>query len=313
MAADPLPSKPSGLATLAKRISVWTTNCLLTLLVLVAGLGFGRQVLKWWTADRSPPRNSVVGLPTDGLGDPMQLHTIQFGDSSWSLRRQSITDDKQRAIERLRAACREVLLHIDRPEEKPAASEDKFLRFLSNSKPADEGPGKWRLYEFHEALPMAVGVARPAPTAAGQSAEAEPNLVRSGYRVVVWGVAVPIGTEGWALYTFQPGVPSLEAGSRLTDIPLPPGGRKGLSLRAAGGGGLVAFHGPNHPQEWKHFYDDWFRSQAWQTVVDWQSAGAAWCAKFAPPDGNGSVDVRFGPDDRGSLSGLLMITPPEAK
>jgi hypothetical protein len=84
-------------------------------------------------------------------------------------------------------------------------------------------------------------------------------------------------------------------------------------LRAAGGAGLVAFHGPNHPQDWKRFYDDWFRRQAWRTVTDWQPAGAAWYAKFAATDGGGAVDVRFGPDGRGGLSGLLMMTPPEAK
>ena len=46
-----LTSKPPGFAGLAKRISAWTTRGLLTLMVLVAGLGFGRQVLKWWAAD----------------------------------------------------------------------------------------------------------------------------------------------------------------------------------------------------------------------------------------------------------------------
>jgi len=81
-------------------------------------------------------------------------------------------------------------------------------------------------------------------------------------------------------------------------------------LQAAGGAGLIAFSGPNQPQQWKHFYDDWFRRQGWQTATDWQVVGQAWYAKFLAKGGNGAIDVRFGPDGRGGLNGLMMITPP---
>jgi hypothetical protein len=197
MVADSPPSTPPGFATLAKRISSWTTNSLLTLLVLVAGLGFGRQVLKWWKADASPRGAAGAISPGDGFGDPMRLHTVQFGDSSWSLRRQSIIGDKQSAVEQLRAACCEMLkTHVPAtpgsplptnlrsvPGEGPGAkaeSEDKFLALLSRSNPVEEEPGKWRVYEFHEAFPMAVGVARVGETAAARPAETSSNLAQSG-------------------------------------------------------------------------------------------------------------------------------------
>ena len=344
MPADSLPSKPPGFATLAKRISVWTTNSLLTLLILVAGLGFGRQVLKWWAADASPrPAGSAITLPGGDLGDPAQLHTIQFGDASWSLSRQSVAGDKQSVIERLRAACRDVLKTMPQPAVgEPSPSEEKFLAFLSDSKPVAESPGQWRVYEFSEAFPMAVGLGRAgvgstphAPREASDvtrsvtstgsdvtrsvtsttstgNVAAGANLARAGYRVVLWAVAMPAGAGGWTICCFEPNAPSLAGASGLIQVPLPPGSRRGLSLRA-GGSGITAFDGPYHPEDWKRFFDDWFRSQAWRTVTDWQSSGSAWYAKFAAADGRGAVDIRFGPDGRGGLSGLLMMAPPETK
>ena len=50
-----LPSKqPPDMGRLARRISRWTTNSLLTVMLLVIALGFGRQVLHWWHDDATP-------------------------------------------------------------------------------------------------------------------------------------------------------------------------------------------------------------------------------------------------------------------
>ena len=357
--SQPLSSKPPGFATLARRISVWTTNSLLTLLVLVAGLGFGRQVLKWWAADASPPPGgSAVALTGDALGDPAQLHTIQFGDASWSWSRQTVAGDKHRMIERLRAACRDVLnakvQPATAPEKSPSPSEQKFLDFLSATKPVAESPGQWRVYEFAEAFPMAVGLVRATstPHAPHEVTEVTPrstphaphegpdvtrsvtstgsdvtrsvtstartddtlagaNLAQAGYRVVVWAIAVPAGTGGWTVCRFEPRFSSSGGAAGPVQIPLPPGCRRGLSLRA-GGSGITAFDGPNAPEQWKRFFGDWFQRQGWRTSADWQATGPAWYAKFAA-HGRGAVDLHFGPDGRGGLSGLLMVTPSETK
>ena len=327
MAADPLSPKPSGLAPLARRISAWTTNSLLTLLILVAGLGFGRQVLQWWAADVPAPQGRPgLVTPAESLGNLAQLHTFRFGDLPWSLRRQSIVGDKQAAIERLRAVCRDVLANA-RPMPaatspaaapgaavgrgivgQPSASEEKFLAVLSKSTPSAQEPKSWQIYEFQGQFPMTVGLARPSE-AAGQEVDSGPNLVKSGFRVVVWAVAMPVGDEGWTLYCFQPAERASETASALPEIPLPPGGHRSLSLQAVDGAGLTAFDGPYQPEAWKRFYADWFRRQAWPTATAWQPAGAAWYAKFAATD-RGTVDIQFGPDGRGGLSGLLMIAPP---
>ena len=296
--------KSHDFAALAKRISAWTTNSLLTLIVLVAGLGFGRQTLKWWAADASP--SSVVALPTDSPDNLAQLHTLQFGDNSWSLRRRLVAGDKNKAVEQLRTACREVLV-TGASADKPPTGEDRFLAFLAGSTPVDQEPGKWRLYELQETFPMTVGVARPWTP---PPEPVKPNLVQSGYRVAVWGLALPAGDKQWMLSTFQSEAPSTGGRSGLSDVPVPPEGRRMLSLSAASGR-IIALSGPDRPGEWRTFYDDWFARQGCRSVAGWQPTGPAWYAKFAAH--GDSVDIRFGPDGRGGLSGLLMMTPNESR
>ena len=84
--ADSAAAPQSGFVRLARRISAWTTNGLLTVIILVAGLGFGRQVLHWWAADTRAKTASGTPSAGDGLGDPSQPHVLQFGDQPWSLR-----------------------------------------------------------------------------------------------------------------------------------------------------------------------------------------------------------------------------------
>ena len=95
---SPVSSEPPGFAALAKRISSWTTNSLLTLLVLVAGLGFGRQVLKWWRADASPPAGRASFRPAMGWATPCNCTP-----SSSATRRGRFAANRSRATNRARS------------------------------------------------------------------------------------------------------------------------------------------------------------------------------------------------------------------
>ncbi|MBU4270553.1 MAG: hypothetical protein KKE86_06130 [Planctomycetes bacterium] len=345
MAADPHTSPSSGFAALAKRISVWTTKGLLSAMVLVAGVGFGRQVLIWWGNDDVPTTRL---LTAESLGDPRQPHSIRFGDAAWSLRRRSIVGDRSEAVAQLRAECRELLRNI-KPQPSVAqqgwggsstatptssstatptsgATDGRgFMAHLSDSTPVDREPGKWRLYEFRETFPMAVGVAREGdrsdlprsgPKGASHKSDLSPSadLAQLGYRAIMWAIAVPTGAKQWTLCVFRPSDSPMGEESGLVEVPIPPGCRRTLSMQAVGGGGIVAFGGPDRPDRWKRFHDDWFARQGWRPTVPWRQTGNAWYAKYnAPDDIGGAVEVRFGPDGRGGLSGLLMITPHESR
>jgi hypothetical protein len=302
-------SNRSGYGPLAKRISAITTNCLLTAVVLVAGLGFGRQVLRWWAEETAESADALRSADlADGLGDPSRLHVLQFGDQSWSLRRQSIAGGRQAAAETLRAVCREVLRQNRLPGEGPGGAEEGFLRQLAARDPVEQEPGKWRLYELDESLPMMVGT---QPEAAVVDSSAGQNLAAGGQRVVVWGLALPAGPEMWTLFSFQPEILASQPVGPVPELPLPPASRRIVSMRVAGGGAMLIFEGPQEPKTWIDFYDGWFGSHNWKRSGVWQRFGARWHARYtAPGQGSGgAVDVHFGGDVPGRSSGLLLVFP----
>lgn len=303
------PSESLGYARLAKRISAITTNCLLTAIVLIAGLGFGRQVLKWWAGDgEEPVAASRAAQGTDGLGDPARLHVLQFGDQTWSLRRQSIFGDKRAAAIALRANCREVVRQGGWPTDRPPKSERELLSRLAASEPVEQESAAWRLYELDEAFPMVVGTRRPADEA---DRPASKRVSATADRIVTWGLAIPDGADAWTVCTFQPESSSGEKAGGLSEIPLPPECSRTLAMRVAGGGAILAFEGPPRPKRWIEFYNDWFSTHNWKAAGSWQHLGSGWHGRFSTPGSGpaGSVDVHFGTGGRGRSIGLIMTAP----
>ena len=83
-------------------------------------------------------------------------------------------------------------------------------------------------------------------------------------------------------------------------------------MQVAHGGGMVAFSGASDCRSWKQFFDRWFQQHGWRAVVGRQSSRGGWYLQYAGENGRpaGSIDVRFGPDDCGQLSGFLIVNPP---
>ena len=285
-------------AHLARRISSVTTNCLLSAVVLVAGLTFGRQVLRWWADDPAERIGTVPAVDdVDGLGDPWRLHVVQFGDRPWSLGRQSIAGDKTAAAAALRAACREVVQQDNLPDVPDSGAVADFLPRLEASEPIEQQPGQWRLYAFDEVVPMVVGTrprGRPgsrtngggpsvkgtAPSASRESGQSPGDPAAAAQRVVVWGMAMPMDGETWTVFTFQPDAAVGLASDGLPEVPLPDGCRRTLSMRVAGGGATLAFEGPQGPEQWTDFYDRWFAVYNWKAEGGWQRFGQKWYARY---------------------------------
>jgi hypothetical protein len=303
----PLPQ--SGFALVAQRISAWTTRGLLTLIILIAGLGFGRQVLRWWAADDNPAGGAYRPDPADGgLGDPSHPHVIQFGDQPWSIRRQSLAGTTATAADGLRGVCRELIGGQARlPIGQPEQAERDLLAKLQDRRPIEQEQGKWQLYELSEGLPMVVGTREmPAPS----SAVGGSGLAQTTRRVVIWGLAIPAGLEAWTVYTFQPVSSSDSLPGEGPEVPLPPGSRRLVSLRTADGGAIAAFAGPEQPDAWVEFYRAWSVRHDWKPVQDWQRVGSRWHARYTSATGEPPtwIDVQFGPDGRGQYTGLVVIT-----
>ena len=307
------PKTPSGFALLARRISSWTSKGILTGIVLVAGLVFGRQVLHWWGQDDpavEPPPPTAA--PQHPLGDETIEHILRFGDQPWSMRRQVIAGDVQAAVAALRGKCRRATPAGGIPKDPPGPHEQALLESLTGRDPIEQEEGKWAIYQLDEAAAMVVGVRRaaaaPGPPGGG-------NVAGNDLRVVSWAFGVSAEPESWTLYTFVSASPTSGLGLAGPSIPVPPGCTRTMSMRVAGGGGIVAFRGPLEPRAWKVFFDQDFRQRGWKPDGPWQKRGSRWSGRYreGPAADAGAVDVQFGPEERGGMTGLLMITPGAVK
>lgn len=287
----------SGFALVAKRISSWTTNCLLSVLILVAGFTFARQVLDWWAADETARLAPASQLAmTEGLGDPARVHLLQFGEMPWVMVRETFIGTREEAAIALRECCSETVTgspHL--PDGKAGPAEQGFLDSLAKRAPVSRLPDAVYLYEFDSSIPM---VAATGPVAPKQR------------RVVTWGMAVPVADEVWTLYSLHPDRPNSVPISDLPEIRLPPECKKTVSMQVSGGGAVVAFKGPAQPEVWKRSFDGRFGKHGWTADGSWRRLGSTWHLRYVRQSESNAeaVDVRFSPDGRGGMTGLLMIT-----
>ncbi|MEI8372462.1 MAG: hypothetical protein WCJ35_06460 [Planctomycetota bacterium] len=308
--SQPSPPKQSqSLGRLARRISAWTTNGLLTFMLVVIALGFGREVLHVWHNERSP---LSVPVPTDSLGDAAAPHILEFGDQAWSIRRQEFSGRQSDLPVALQDACRAAMVD-SRPRSEPAdAAEQELLKRLASERPVAEEHGQWQLYQWGGGHPVLIGTR--AVETADESRRTKVHPTKSGttldettYRVVIWGVAVPAAANVWTLYLFQSGGAAGRAGGGSGEIPLPPGGHRLISIRAAAGGAIAAFSADDGDAARK-FYDRWFADRGWTVAARWQQIALGWHARFEmrSPAPAMAVDIRLGLDPQSRWTGLVM-------
>jgi hypothetical protein len=286
---------------------------LLTALVLVAGLGFGQQVLRWWAGDRrQSPAASAASAADNRLGDPSALHVLQFGNQGQSLRRQMIAGDRAAAQAALREDCRRLLQSgpAGGPgAHRPAKGPDRaLLEALGRLKPTAEEPGKWRLYDLPASFPLVVGIREGGRPGAGH---AQPQLAETTPGAVIWGLAIPLAAKMWTLYTFQPDSDAGSPDSDLANIPIPPGSGRIVSMQVSQGGAITAFSGPDRTDQWRRFYDGWFVRHGWKAAGAWRQTGSSWLLHCAATDPRrpAVADVRLTPDGQGQCTGLVMTAP----
>ena len=161
-------STDDSLPRLARRISSWTTKSLLTVMLLVIALGFGREVLHWWhDDDRSPAAMPIQ--PADLSGDRAAPHVMEFGDRHGSMRREAFSGPLSGLPAALEAACRAAIVAA-RPRSVAAdAVERELLNRLAHERPVAEEQGQWRIYRWGEGQPVLIGTrAFPVAGAGGK-------------------------------------------------------------------------------------------------------------------------------------------------
>ncbi len=186
-------------AELANRISTWTTRLVLSVLVVLAGWGFGRQVMEWWAA-------GPAGGPAPAAdGDLEELSAREpqmvLSDGRWAMTWQGSAASQDEALAVLRARCQPLVAGAPLPADPPGPAEQRLLALLADTPPVAEQPGQWSLYQKEGPLALVVGT-RTADIAGSPSAGAG----SAQRRVVVWGLALPHGEADWRAYAFHPAV-----------------------------------------------------------------------------------------------------------
>lgn len=291
--------------SLARRITAVVNKTLVTGMILVAGLAVGRQLVEWW---RPAPEFGTRTDAEDGFGDPQRAHEIEFLASGWRLQRQAVAGDQQAARRELTRSCRKVLAESGRGQLGQKVT-PRLAAVLAKVKPVEEQPGRWRLYELDQGLPLVLGIAPGGDRQASERAPAaEVSVAPAAGDVVTWGIAIPAGPEGWAAYTLTPGGWRRDGG--LGRVPPPPGAEPLLAVEAAEGGAITTFRGRLEEQGWKAFYDEWFRREGWTATTPWRKDGAAWRAEFRKQADDRQLHghLEFLHDGQRGDSGTVLIT-----
>jgi len=319
-----LPKQSKGLGRLARRISAWTTNSLLTVMLAVVAVGFGREVLHWWHEGTLPA--GATGVAADPLGDEAAPHVLEFGDHAWSIRRQVFSGRQSDVSAALEAACRAAMVDSRPGRESADSTEQELLKRLACQRPVAEEHGQWRIYRWGGGYSVLIGTRALGRTRldAGRSVEGATapgpgtNLDETVYRVVIWGVAVPTGVmpgtmysssrsaNVWALYLFQSGGGASGQLRPEMQIPLPPAGHRLVSIRAAVGGAITAFSAGDGDAA-RGFYDRWFADHGWKIAIRWQQIASGWHGRFESPSAPAqAVDIHLGIDSQGRSTALMM-------
>jgi len=298
------PSAPGGFGLLARRIWDWTSKLLVSASILTGGLAVGRQMIAWWRVDRAGAGSDASSLLPGPLGARGQAHDLLFGDGAWGLRRLSIAGDSARATSALAQACREMMGRAGLAQKPASAAEQALLARLSEAKPIDEQIGKWRLYALPGGFPLVAGVCQVAsePESGG------PIVAASAWRVVTYGIAVPLAEADWAGYVFHPQGHSAEPSQLSGELTIPPGSHRILAMHAQDGPSLAAFRGQGPVESWMGYYDGWFTKRGWQQAQPWRQNQGTWRTGYArrgPP--GGWANVQIASDADGSWRGLLLL------
>jgi hypothetical protein len=289
---------------LSKRITGITSNLLFTAIVVVAGLGLGRQVLIWWAADAPNPSAAAKNADLSfDLGDPAGLEFLSFGSQGWSMARREFHGSRADAEKQLARDCREQIEKAPTPRHEPTAEQKNLLASLAKTPAIDAELPRWQLFAPNSNRAMLVGIKPPLVQAAEQGS---PPAGTS--HIVLWGLALPQAVGEWSLLLFFPSVEGVAANPRLIDIPLPPECRKMLAVQGVNGGAMLTFSGPGDAESWRKFFDNWFAKQGWKPVFPWQSAAPAWYARYRGDYEGREIELslQFRPDPKGGMTGLMI-------
>ncbi|MSR59654.1 MAG: hypothetical protein EXS05_18765 [Planctomycetaceae bacterium] len=297
----PNPPGATGISALARRISSRTTDLIAIAVVLIGGLSIGRQLIEWWRAD---PETGVPVVANESETNPWGSGAapvlLEFGDAPLALSRQSVSGDREAALTQLVARCQAAVKGARQPTPLVHDAAESLVARTAALQPVAEEPGVWRVFRLDEHFPLVLGVRR--------FPEAENDRATPPWRLVCWGLAVPMGDANWTIYIF---LASDAAEGATPEFALPPGSRRILGLRSDAGDALIAFSGRGNVEQWMAFFDREFEQRGLSAREGWQVAASVWSARFGSTQTRPGrqIEVGFSRDATGGLTGLIQVAP----
>jgi hypothetical protein len=228
---------------------------------------------------------------------------MEFGDAPLSLARQRVTGDREAAVKRLVEICRTTVRTARRPRHEPVPAETELLSRIAGKEPIAGEAGVWGVHSLDDRFSVVVGERTFVSEEAGDAVTSR--------RLVCWGMALPMGTDQWVLYTFVDSAGQSVASGWVPDLPLPSGARRNLALRDDRGGGVIGFSGDGEPGAWREHFEARLGTQNWVSRNGWWVEGGTASAGFVKesrPEG-GRIEIQFSGDVRGGMTGLIHMLP----
>jgi hypothetical protein len=294
----------------AARFAQWIGRSLLTIIILLVGISFGRQVQDWWTP--APPRHppSAAQAEINRWCDPTLYGLVEFGGESWNLGRQQVTGSEQLLRNALRARCRQLASDPIIPVKPPTAEEARFLAMLAEREPVERQPGQWTLYEYGNSLPLVVAT---GPSADAVPATQEGAQAGRSVRVLAWAIGMPRDLNSWTIISASASAANVVEEPDLEDLPFPPGSERLLCLRGADDRILISFRGPADPEAWRSHFCRWLQLRGGKLLPTRHLDSEVWQLRGELGKGNGArtVELRFGPSVLGTRQcfGLMSCAP----
>jgi hypothetical protein len=187
-----------------------------------------------------------------------------------------------------------------------------MLATLEDLDPAEQQPGRWRLFELDGPVLLVAAVCRSSDRKTDSPGTNGPIPAE---RVVSWGLGLrgelPVAkaASGWTLLVCDATADRVSAAAAMAAPSLPPSSRRTLSLAVSGGGWMVGFRRSGSAVASQQFFDDWSAAAGWPQASRWQQLGNARHARYGEPR-RGWIDVQLLGDAADSHCGVLAMTPP---
>ncbi|MGQ9503596.1 MAG: hypothetical protein ACUVQR_01685 [Thermogutta sp.] len=265
-----------GFRAVARQITGWTSNLLVTFLILAAGLAFGVQVLIWWKDVPSDRVLSSMDIPAE---NPVTSESwAEFYGVSSRFSCVTFQADEKVAIRQCQEMCLKAAQRAALPSGPPDLAEQDVLGKLADLSPVCEGPNGLRVYRYPGDFPVWVGVKRAGgETTNYGGAKSEGAPLETGSRIVAWTFLVSLGKRDWSIYqlatdaTGRSKQPSIALSDTEFAFPLPPGASVMSRFSPGSGTFFEIFEeiAPGTSATWTLFLDQELPKIGWEPIDNW--------------------------------------------